>query len=98
MPQCQFLFSAVFGFRNPSKEIFSESDEINAKDLRIPGSIQNTREPPEEGLVGPTGVASRLIRLQRIYNFLCSMLVLCQYLHVLFTLYNVFMHFLGLTY
>ena len=54
MPKCQFLFSAVFGFRNPSKEIFSESDEINAEDLRIPGSIQNTREPPEGSPVGPT--------------------------------------------
>ncbi|KAK1601685.1 hypothetical protein QYE76_072017, partial [Lolium multiflorum] len=28
-----FLFSAVFGFRNPSKEIFSELDEINARVL-----------------------------------------------------------------
>ena len=26
MPQCQFLFSAVFGFRNPTQEIFSELD------------------------------------------------------------------------
>ena len=53
MPKCQFLFSAVFGFRNPSKEIFSELDEINAQVPILPGSIQNTREPPEEGLVGP---------------------------------------------
>ncbi|KAK1604381.1 hypothetical protein QYE76_028054 [Lolium multiflorum] len=30
MPKSQLLFSAVFGFRNPSKEIFSELDEINA--------------------------------------------------------------------
>ena len=53
MPKCQFLFSAVFGFRNPSKEIFSELDEINAQHLRIAWSFQNTREPPEEGPVGP---------------------------------------------
>ena len=49
MPKCQFLFSAIFGFRNPSNEIFSESDEINSKDLRIPGSIQNTPERSEGG-------------------------------------------------
>ena len=54
MPKGQLLFSAVFGFRNPSKEIFSELDEINAKHLRIPGSFQNTREPPERGHRGPT--------------------------------------------
>jgi hypothetical protein len=49
MPRGQLLFSAVFGFRNPSNEIFLESDEINAKDLRIPGSIQNTPERSEGG-------------------------------------------------
>src|SRR5215203_3987929 len=54
MPKCQFLFSAVFGFRNPSKEIFSELDEINAQDLKIPRSFQNTREPPEGSPRGPT--------------------------------------------
>ena len=54
MPKCQLLFSAVFGFRNPSKEIFSELDEINAQHLRIPGSFQNTREPPERTHRGPT--------------------------------------------
>jgi hypothetical protein len=31
MPKSQLLFSAVFGFRNRSKEIFSELDEINAQ-------------------------------------------------------------------
>ena len=54
MPKCQFMFSVVFGFRNPSKEIFSESDEINTEDLRIPGRFQNNREPPERGHRGPT--------------------------------------------
>ena len=42
MPKSQLLFSAVFGFRNPSKEIFSELDEINAQDLIFPRSFQNT--------------------------------------------------------
>ena len=49
MPKCQFLFSAIFGFRNPSNEIFSESDEINAQVPILPGSIQNTRELPQRG-------------------------------------------------
>ena len=31
MPQCQFLFSAVFGFRKATKEIFSDLDGTNAK-------------------------------------------------------------------
>ncbi|KAK1683660.1 hypothetical protein QYE76_044508 [Lolium multiflorum] len=39
---------------NPSKEIFSELDEINAHVPILPGSIQNTREPSERGHVGPT--------------------------------------------
>ena len=47
MPKCQFLFSAIFGFRNPSKEIFSELDEINAQYLIFPRSFQNTGERPD---------------------------------------------------
>ena len=31
MPQCQFLFSAVFGFRKVTQEIFSELDETIAE-------------------------------------------------------------------
>jgi hypothetical protein len=42
--------------------------------------------------------AMQLIRLKRIYKFLCSMLVVHQLLCVLFTLRGVFMHFLELTY
>ena len=38
----QLLFSAIFGIRNPNKEIFSELDEINAQDLIFPRSFQNT--------------------------------------------------------
>jgi hypothetical protein len=44
MPKCQFLFSAAFGFRNPSKEILSELDEIDAQDLKIPRSFQTWAE------------------------------------------------------
>ena len=54
MPKGQLLFSAVFGFRNPSEEIFSESDEINAQVPIFPGTIQNTRELPEGSPGGPT--------------------------------------------
>jgi hypothetical protein len=39
-----------------------------------------------------------VIRLKRIYNFWCSMLVLHQLLCVLFTLRDIFIHFLELTY
>ena len=31
MPQCQFMFSAVFGFRKVTQEIFSELDETKAE-------------------------------------------------------------------
>ena len=49
MPKCQLLFSAVFGFRNPSKEIFSELDEINAQDLIFPRSFQKSEREPKWG-------------------------------------------------
>jgi hypothetical protein len=39
-----------------------------------------------------------LIRRKRIYNFVCSMLVLHQLLCVLFTLRGIFMHFPELNY
>jgi hypothetical protein len=39
-----------------------------------------------------------MIRCKRIYNFLCSMLVVHQLLYVLFTLCGIFMHFLELAY
>ena len=42
MPKSQLLFSAVFGFRNPTKEIFSELDEINAQGLIFSRSFQKT--------------------------------------------------------
>ena len=54
MPKCQFLFSAVFGFRNLTQEIFSELDEIKAHDLIFPRSFQNTGEGPEGRPRAPT--------------------------------------------
>jgi hypothetical protein len=39
-----------------------------------------------------------MIRLKRIYNFLCSMLVLHHFIWVLITLRGIFMHFLELTF
>ena len=54
MLKCQLLFSAVFGFRNPSKEVFSELDKIKAHDLIIPRSFQNTEEAPEGRPRAPT--------------------------------------------
>ena len=42
MPKSQFLFCAVFGFRNPTQEIFSELDEINAQGPIFTRSCQKT--------------------------------------------------------
>ena len=38
MPQCQFLFSAVFGFRKVTQEIFSELDvtKVNVPNFTVP--------------------------------------------------------------
>ena len=44
MPQCQFLFSAVFGFRKVVLEIFSELDETKAK---VPIFLSRTWSPKE---------------------------------------------------
>ena len=49
MPKCQFLFSAVFGFRNPTQEIFSELDETKAHGLIFHGAFQNTEEETKRG-------------------------------------------------
>ena len=56
MPQCQFLFSAVFGSRKAVRAIFSELDEINAKDLIFPGRLQNTEGGSEESQGATTHV------------------------------------------
>ena len=49
MPKSQLLFSAVFGFRNPSKEIFSELDEINAEGPIFPRNSQKSEEEMKWG-------------------------------------------------
>ncbi|KAK1617315.1 hypothetical protein QYE76_022832 [Lolium multiflorum] len=63
MPKRQLLFSAVFGFRNPTKEIFSELDKINAQGLIFPRSFQKTEEHtkwPQAVTIG--GAAARPAR------------------------------------
>src|SRR5215213_578216 len=55
MPKSQLLFSAVFGFRNPSKKIFSELDEINAQGPIFARSFQKTEGGKK---VGPRGAAT----------------------------------------
>jgi hypothetical protein len=54
MPKCQFLFSAVFGFRNHTQEIFSELDETKAQGLIFPRSFQKTEEDTKWGHKTPT--------------------------------------------
>ena len=49
MPQCQFLFSAIFGFRNPTQEIFSELDGTKAK---VPIFTVPNRESERETKTG----------------------------------------------
>jgi hypothetical protein len=47
---------------------------------------------------GPTIPSTWLIRLKRIYNFLCSMLVYAPFALCFVTLRGIFMHFPELTY
>ena len=49
MPQCQFLFSAVFGFRKATQEIFSELDETKAEVPIFPGAKTESKPETEEG-------------------------------------------------
>ena len=49
MPQCQFLFSAVFGFRNPTQEIFSELDGTKAEDHIFSVPTQKTERETKKG-------------------------------------------------
>ena len=61
MPKCQFLFSAVFGFRNPSNEIFSELDETKTQGPIFPRSFQKTEEHTKWGheVATPHGGAAK---------------------------------------
>jgi hypothetical protein len=49
MPKRQFLFSAVFVFRNPTQEIFSELDERKAHGLTFHGAFQKSEEETKRG-------------------------------------------------
>src|SRR5215213_3101328 len=65
MPKSQLVFSAVFGFRNPSKEIFSVLDEIKAQGPIFARSFQKTERitkwgdeaPPRQGRAARAGPA-----------------------------------------
>ena len=57
MPKSQLLFSAVFGFRNPSKEIFSGLDETFAQGPIFARSFQKTEEITKWGHEAARGVA-----------------------------------------
>ena len=49
MPQCQFLFSAVFGFRKVVLRIFSEFDETKAKPPIFPRDTRSQKGKPGGG-------------------------------------------------
>ena len=48
------LFSAVFGFRNLLKEIFSELDETKTKSLIISDTFQKSEEETKKGTEAPS--------------------------------------------
>ena len=50
----QFLFSAVFGFKNPTQEIFSELGETKAHGPIFHGVFQNIEEESETASRGAT--------------------------------------------
>ena len=49
MPQCQSLFSAVFGFRKAVLQIFSELDETKAHMPIFPGVFQKSERERKTG-------------------------------------------------
>ena len=49
MPQCQFLFSAVFGFRKVTQEIFSELDVTKANIPIFTVPKQRTEDEMKKG-------------------------------------------------
>ena len=48
MPQCQFLFFAVFGFRKVTQEIFSKRDRMKAKVPIFPDTKTESRAEMEK--------------------------------------------------
>ena len=70
MPQCQFLFSAVFGFRKATQEIFSELDETKAEVPIFPGAKTESKPETEEGqglATPPLGAAPPWPRLAMVW-------------------------------
>src|SRR6266480_1370280 len=61
------LFSAFFGFRKVTQEIFSELDETKAETPIFPGSLQNTEGSQEgaQGLATPHLGAARPLTAPR---------------------------------
>ena len=49
MPKCQYLFSAVFGFRKVVLEIFSKLDETKAQGPIFPDMSTESKAETEEG-------------------------------------------------
>jgi hypothetical protein len=57
------LFSAIFGFRSDTQEIFSELDETKSISLIFPGSIQTSEERKERGQRPPSQGAGAALAL-----------------------------------
>ena len=53
MPQCQFMFSAVFGFRKAVMQISSESDETNCQVPIFSDTFQKSEGEPGGGQTTP---------------------------------------------
>jgi len=60
MPQCQFLFSAVFGSRKAVRAIFSEFDETKAKPPIFPRDTRSQKGKPGGGPRPPNHMLARL--------------------------------------
>ena len=60
MPQCQFLFSAVFGSRKAVRAIFSEFDETKAKPPIFPRDTRSQKGKPGGGPRPPNHLLGRL--------------------------------------
>ena len=59
MPQCQFLFSAVFGSRKAVRAIFSEFDETKAKPPIFSRDTRSQKGKPGGGPRPPNHMAAR---------------------------------------
>ena len=77
MPKCQFLFSAVFGFRNPTQEIFSETDGTKTRSLIFVVATQRTEAETKRSIRATTppqapgaGGATLATALRRLFAYL----------------------------